>query len=680
MNQNQNPVKSNSGKLRAVLAGAALSSGLLMPSSAWACCDDFWSCAGAVMTGGLSCVIQEAQRESQRLLNEARGARDRARARYDEAVNGTNAKVQEAKTQAETKSQESMQAVNQANEKVQAALRLPRFQMATLRTSLNAQELAVGNNALAGRSVLGNLAGGGQAAGASSGSAVVVTPPPQPSGGSVVVTAPAGQGNAAPDAARVAPIGSIAALVPRPPSPEEVRQALEDAARTLDNLRRKAAERDLPVVSRTVAKMNDDIGRAIGNLNGLAHRLVFGPLEDVLSILGRADPTGLTTLLAAAITSLDGAMYALETELFRAMESLDDTLVGLLGEVEGAVSEIVADSDLARQIEAAVNNLNSTPTQAEVVALKRLLPPEPARPLTFAAIRGLSGGAASSAFRITPTRGKALAANLKTDVSGFAQQLRDPLLKAKFQPKSDLTPYLGGTRRFADGQFTGLDAAAKQRKIQELLSEARRRHPNADNAKLQEFERVLAQAAGAAPVPGNLANVPALPAIPAVPALPGNAINVPPPVGGGVGAGVGAAALPAAAGLPPLPGAVGAKPVVPLGANVPPLGGTQGILVGNQPAAAAPPVVGGTQGILIGNQPAAARVPPLGATGAAGAAPSTTGIMMPPGNLPPLQAPAVIATPAPAAASPAVLAPIRPASAPLVVQPLRPITLPGPIK
>jgi hypothetical protein len=484
-----------SSKLRSYLAAGAVVGALAMPGTARAgCCDDFWSCGAAFVTGGLSCVLQAAQEESRRILDAARRALDGARRSYNEAVNGTQNKVNESRDKAQKDGRDSMAAMDAAKNTVQAKINTPirvaAFQPnAATQAALQAAQTrlpAVQRSAMVGQPS-------------------APTPPPAQA---VIVTAP---------------------NVQRQASPEDVRRALEDAARTIESLRQRGQNQDLPAVSQAIARMNDNVGRSIGNLQGIVRQAVFTPLEEILRILGAADPTGLTNLIAAAVTGLDAATTALDTEVFRGMQALDDVLVGALGEVENHVSELVSAADLSRNIQAKVNALSEQPTQAQIDALRSLLPPEPARPLNANAIRAISGLQITTVQRYNLNVPKtALTANtMKLALAPLNNQLKDPLLKSRLQPPAEKAQFKSQLDQYLGNEFTGLSGAPRAAKRQQLIDEARRRFAS-NPQQAQEMERLIAQAAG--PVINSPALMQQLPPSNVITPIPQRSPIIPPPM------------------------------------------------------------------------------------------------------------------------------------------------------
>ena len=479
--------KVHSFKLRARLAALATAGVIVLPSTAHACCNDFWSCGAAFVTGGLSCAVQAAQEESRRILDAARCALNNSRRAYDEAVNGTQNKVAETRNKAQQDSNNSMSVMDAAKNSVQAKLDAPPRMLAVPRTA----------GAIAPGAIQGGLPPGARATITPGTGPLAVSSGAAPSGG-----APAG----------ATPSGSSAGLpaLPTPPSPEEVRRALEDAARTIDGLRQRGRDQDLPQVSRAIARMNDSIGRSLGNVHGVVRTAVFTPLEEILRVLGATDPTGLTNLIAAAVTGLDAATTALDTEVFRAMQSLDDVIVGALGEVEGEVSELVASADLARGIEAKVNALSEEPTQAKLNELRGLLPSDPARRLTASNIRAMGGLTVSPLLRANIVMPKAAPAanSMKLAIGPLRNQLKDPMLKTRLQPPADKQALKTQLDRYMGNEFAGLSGAARAAKRQQLLDESRRRFAS-NPQQSQEMERLINTAAGPIVVAPIAVNPPA---------------------------------------------------------------------------------------------------------------------------------------------------------------------------
>jgi hypothetical protein len=449
---------------RAWAAAAATAGAMALPSTAHACCNDFWSCGAAFVTGGLSCAIQAAQEESRRILDSARRALNDARRNYDTAVNGTQNKVTETRNKAQQDSRDSLGAMDAAKNSVQAKLNAPtRVVVAPLTAGTLPQARLTG--------------------GPLTGAQIAVAPQ--------VGAAPAPQVGMVPGAAPALP------ALPTPPSPEEVRRAMEDALRTIDTLRQRGQSQDLPAVSQAIARMNDNVGRSMGNMQDIVRRSVFTPLEEILRVLGAADPTGLTNLIAAAVTGLDAAATALDTEVFRAMQSLDDVIVGALGEIEGHVGELVTRAGLAREIEAKVNALSEQPSQAKLNELRALIPSDPARILNASAIRGISGLNLSPMVRSSISLPKAAPAanSMKLALAPLSNQLKDPMLKTRLQPPADKAALKNRLDQYMGNEFAGLSGVQRAAKRQQLVDEARRRFAS-NPQQAQEMERVINAAAG----------------------------------------------------------------------------------------------------------------------------------------------------------------------------------------
>src|SRR5258706_7111986 len=60
-----------------------LLSALLASSALQACCDDFWSCAGAVATAGMSCAVEAALNAIKDVIAKAEGTRDSKKAELE---------------------------------------------------------------------------------------------------------------------------------------------------------------------------------------------------------------------------------------------------------------------------------------------------------------------------------------------------------------------------------------------------------------------------------------------------------------------------------------------------------------------------------------------------------------------------------------------------------------------
>lgn len=89
-------------KRTSLLSIGLISITLTLPRPAWACCNDFWSCAGAVATAGASCVIREAldrlnaliQRVKNEIEATERAFENELQASHAQAVNEANRQQQ----------------------------------------------------------------------------------------------------------------------------------------------------------------------------------------------------------------------------------------------------------------------------------------------------------------------------------------------------------------------------------------------------------------------------------------------------------------------------------------------------------------------------------------------------------------------------------------------------------
>lgn len=89
-------------KRTSILAIGLVSITLTLPRPAWACCNDFWSCAGAVATAGASCLIREAldrlnaliQRVKNEIEATERAFESELQASHAQAVNEANRQQQ----------------------------------------------------------------------------------------------------------------------------------------------------------------------------------------------------------------------------------------------------------------------------------------------------------------------------------------------------------------------------------------------------------------------------------------------------------------------------------------------------------------------------------------------------------------------------------------------------------
>lgn len=76
-------------KRSSLLTIGLISITLTLPRPAWACCNDFWSCAGAVATAGASCLIQEALNRLNALIQRVKSESESKQRAFNEEVQGS---------------------------------------------------------------------------------------------------------------------------------------------------------------------------------------------------------------------------------------------------------------------------------------------------------------------------------------------------------------------------------------------------------------------------------------------------------------------------------------------------------------------------------------------------------------------------------------------------------------
>ncbi len=469
---------------------ASFVAAMSIPNPAYACCDSFWSCAGAVATAGASCVIEELHKQADNLRKQAEQAIGLAKQNYDNYSNDINNKVSDAKASANAAIGDAPAALDASYGHIQSMLSRPK-----LITSVASLTNAAGD--------VGNTA------------AIAAAQMPQPNANSNRGAAKAntsGQlgvkqgsiGNSATggsNSANAFPGGVALNLMP--PDESEVRRSLEQAQQFVDTLRNQARSKHIPQASNLVSQLDRAIVNDLRGINNLVQSIVFGPIQALINGLAQFDPTGITSLIATALSGLQTAINALDNEVFNALGTLDQLVIGKVDELANPVNSLLASADLAREIEKAVTALVNTPTKAELKKLQSLLPPQPRSFYEVAALTGFHATAnvgAARSFRAKSVKpiGKVSATEMKAPLAKLHAELNSPILKAKLtaSPASQFNAQQFGSKtdQLLAQEFAGMSPAQKTSKQQQLLSEARTRFGK-DPKALQEVERLINQGA-----------------------------------------------------------------------------------------------------------------------------------------------------------------------------------------
>jgi hypothetical protein len=420
-----------------------------------ACCDGFWSCAAAVVTGGLSCAIEDL-------------------------INSINSMIHNIETIVNSIHRNVGEVTGAAFDAIQAAGN-------GLRNLVHAAESDVADAARRAEAIVA----------AAERPAVALVRPPLGAVASQVkggVTAPA------PAAAGGAPLGNTMLVPPAMQAPCE-------PAAILDALRRAKAEvlsekGRIAEAAETVRKgartAEDQVRAKFDFAARMAQDTLLGPLTDLAGMLGDLvrhpdrlfDPTALVNDALTRVTNrIAQTMNDMTDELVRdARATLDLAQAPTHLALDGAKSAMhLADAMDAlekQKTKAACDRLNALLPRPNVTLVVHMAAVSPA--LDFASHRALTTDALAK-IGTAKTRSITISGNLASSLN------RDwSVLKTRQQALSHPTLPPGAAvslKQHEDDMFRGLSKSQVQNKKNELVAEARRRFANDPKtlAKLLEY-------------------------------------------------------------------------------------------------------------------------------------------------------------------------------------------------
>jgi len=424
---------------------------------AWAgCCDDFWSCAGAVATAGLSCTLQAAWDDIQAQLRKTVSQRDATTAAYNAQLQAVVADLtgQLAAIDAEIKTLlQQIDAAQNGGDKILHE------DADMIRASL-----AIRN-----------------------GAALKVAAPPAPSAVSKPKTTerigaaatPASGSSRGASEYLVADAAALKALQ-SDTSLAALRQRLDELAREKKLLATKIIAKEAQIegteLAGAVKAAKDDYA---GNF--------LKPINDVIAALeaALADPSKIVGLATAAANLIADAVKGLGLVVDRALGSVEDTGNAALASLVAPVNELRKLAAEAAAILAKMEKMTALKTVAERRALAANAPAAPTPAPT--ALRKLKSHAAFAG------KARTLASDLAALKPGVLRLAQPPVTV-------NVAPFRQRLSGEFDGYFRGKSPADAKKKLAELTAEGRRRFAS-DPKTLAAVEKLLNAEARARGVP-----------------------------------------------------------------------------------------------------------------------------------------------------------------------------------
>ncbi len=462
------------GLLRAALS-LVLVIAIASPA-AGGCCDDFWSCAGAIATGGLSCAAQAALAALQALIQQTISARDAMTQKYEAQLQAT---LDELTVQIAQIKEEIQRLDQQIDKAVADGEKISHADQDSIRASLASVSASarLGPTPTHTPSKSGATLKTAEKVGAASPSAssTLAGSGPQNLTG---LSTPAGTASSTFAGMSAAALQALQS----DPSIAYLQQRLDDLKKhkdaLVDQIRHKEA--DAMALEMNAATATADQARAAYAAQ------ILKPINDVLAWLqaALANPLSAGSVVTSAMALLGDAAQGVENLARRFVGALEQAGNASLSAAQPQVDELQKVAAEAQSVLAEMQKMTALRTALERQALARNLPSPASTPSSLRRLKS----SAPLADRAR-TLGAGLAA-LKPQFQKFE----------KTRGAVDVGPFRPQLARQFDGYFRGKAPADARKTLADLILEARRRYAS-DPKTLAAVEKLLNDEARARGVP-----------------------------------------------------------------------------------------------------------------------------------------------------------------------------------
>lgn len=320
-----------------------------------ACCDDFWSCVGAVASGGLTCAVESlvntvkalidsVARLASTLASQVSDVVNLARTELGNAANDIRALATQAESDFNSAAQLAATVVNDASRPPVAALAKP----AAAGTAAVAGAIAPG---AAGAPAAGAL-GGGKATGASK------------------------PGTGLGTAVAVNPATSQATLVANiPVAPADLQEALRRAKEAIDALRPDVTG-PLTQVRQFAGQAEQQVASAVGSAAGIAENALLAPLRVLGNLL--SDLVAHPERIFDPGSIVDDAINQVTTQVIGTMNQVHDAVMsqarGTLNMAHQPLQDVLDRAATAKKIADAMKRLETARTKGAYDGLNAVVP------------------------------------------------------------------------------------------------------------------------------------------------------------------------------------------------------------------------------------------------------------------------------------------------------------------
>lgn len=465
------------------IATVALVSVFPLAAPLQACCDDFWSCVGAVASGGLTCAVESL-------------------------INSINALIQNVSRLASTLGQQAADVVNLAKSELNGAANDLRNLAGQAEGEFNAAaQLAqsVLNEANRPQVMVPHVAPGVAAAAGTAGTraAIAGVQPPGVRPGA----APAPASAAAPKlATAVGGVGTGAAgrVDQLPADPREVTEALRRAKDAIDALRPDVTQ-PINQVRQFATQAEQQAASAASSAANIAQTALLGPLQSLGNML--TDLVRHPERIFDPSRIVDDAITQITTQAITTMTQVHDAVMqqakATLDQAQRPIQDALDRASVAKKIADAMQKVQRSRTKASCDALNSLIPRQRLDVRTFVTqVAGAAPAPGIAALNLSQHRTMALAPFNRTAASRLTAKTAGTQMGAKLKgpwqefkrlqaaaPKVDPAAKPRVEAEISR-RFSGKSGAAADAERRALLNEARARFAN-DPALLRKVEAML---------------------------------------------------------------------------------------------------------------------------------------------------------------------------------------------
>jgi len=458
----------------------ALLVGPVAPPAAADCCNDFWSCAAAVATGGLSCAVEGLINTVNNLIQTVNNLRDtintltkNTAGSAQQAVNDAADKMNSEANACDGDDQSALKSAQQ----IVAEETNPAFRSAALEAATAAGPATQKSESAARSSAqTGNLAAANQGTSAKTLNSAAVNSQAAPSKGSSSTSGLAGANTAA-----------IGALNPdlQPADSAALKNEMNAALTDLQK-HREAGASNMKSVANAAAQAKSQAQSGLQKAQDLAAQLLLTPLENLGSWL-----TDLVThpeRIFDPSSIVDSMLQNINNTLTDSMDQVAAAVTAdannTLQSAEAPYSAMQSETDKNKQIADAMAKLHKQRTVGALKALYALVPP-PAGNNKAIAVQApaLQNAVASSRVPFHTVMANLATARMKA-AAGPKQRLQQfapafaqikTIRTQALAIKSSLPTYQQNFSQRLDTYFVGKTATEATAQRDQLLSEARTR-------------------------------------------------------------------------------------------------------------------------------------------------------------------------------------------------------------